>query len=130
MRFLENAKLALLIILLTTINYAKDVFISFSFANKNYKLIYQKFNCSLALAPKTAKKRYLFSVFCDGDLIKCCYKHQDEIITKILTYGIASFSNEKLTQNSFKSYAKITFTPKRFDIIIKDGVMKFYLKDE
>jgi len=49
-----------------------------------------------------------------------CKKEKNKIILKMLKYKSYIYSKN--------NYLKLTFPPKRFDIIIKNGVAYFYLK--
>jgi len=118
----------ILTILLTLIN-AKDYFLSFSFININGKIIYANFNCSKALSYKHSPKKYLFSLPLYKDIKTTCKIYKEKIIDILLKQKVFVYSNEKLSKNNSKSRIKLTFLPKRFDIIIKNGVVKFYLKE-
>ncbi|MEO1924181.1 MAG: hypothetical protein ABGX25_06705 [Nautiliaceae bacterium] len=123
-------KTILILILLTQIN-AKEVFISFSFVSYNNKLVYNNFNCSFALTSSEENGVFLFSLPCNSDdIIKFCYKNSSLIIENLLKKNVFFYSNEKLDNNFYFGRSKITFTPKRFDIIIKDNWAYFYLKEE
>ena len=118
------------IILILMIMYIKgdDFFISFSLVNKNGKIISYDFKCSRALTYKYSKKKFLFSLPLVKDIKTTCKIYQDKIINFLLKENVIVYSNEKLS-DTLISRIKLTFLPKRFDIIIKNGVIKFYLKE-
>jgi len=118
----------ILTILLMFIN-AKDYFLSFSFINVNGKIIYANFNCSRALSYKNSPKKYLFSIPLYKDIKTTCKIYKERIIDNLLKQKIFIYSNEKLFKNNLTSRIKLIFLPKRFDIIIKNGFVKFYLKE-
>ena len=118
----------ILIILVLCIN-ARDYFISFSFVNVNNKIIYSNFSCSKALTTKYSSKKYLFSLPFIKDIKTTCRVYKEKIIDKLFKSKVFVYSNEKVLKNYIKSRTKLTFLPKRFDIIIKNGVVKFYLKE-
>jgi len=115
--------------LLITINLWGDYFISFQYRVSNYKLSYFKFNCSKALSKVDSKKRFLFSLPCDSSVIKCCYKHKNEIMDFLLK-NVVLYSRDKVNNFSLSNISTLTFLPQRFDIIIKNGIAYFYLKGD
>ena len=60
---------------------------------------------------------------------KVCVLEQNKIINYLLKYKFHISSNEKKSNNYLISRIKGVFLPKRFDIIIKNGFVKFYLKE-
>jgi len=109
--------------------FAKDFYISFSFSSLNYNLKFFQFNCSKALTSTKKNKVFLFKLSCKyKNIQKCCYLHQSEIIDNLLKNEVFLYSLDKLNKNFFKDYSKLTFTPKRFDIILKNGYLYFYLR--
>ena len=120
------------LLIITAINLsAKEIFISFQYKVKNYRLSFSHFNCSYAMTNENSNKKLLFTLPCDEiDVIKCCYKNRDKIVNKLLNKKVIIFSEDDLTNNSLNNSAKLTYLPHRFDIIIKNGVAYFYLKGE
>jgi len=123
-------KIVQIVILICSSLFAKDYFISFRYSIKNFQLTYSKFNCSKALSKSKNKGIFLFSLPCDSNIKKCCKQYEDIIAKKLLKLQIYTYSHDKLNKNLLNSTSKLTFTPKRFGIILKDGEMKFYLKGE
>jgi len=122
-------KTSWIIIIFSLILFAKDYYISFSFASINYMLKVFQFNCSRALTSSNKHKIFLFKIGCEyKNINKCCYSHKSEIIDNLLKNEVFLYSLDKLNKNSFKDYSKLTFTPKRFDIILKNGYLYFYLR--
>ena len=118
----------ILITLVICIN-AQDYFISFAFIQKNGKIIYDKFNCSKPLTTKYSKSTFLFSLPLVKDIKTTCIYYKDKIIDFLLKDDIYLKKKKKMYKNYLKSRIKLTFLPKRFDIIIKNGEVKFYLKE-
>jgi len=123
--------LRVVIILTTLLMFinARDYFISFSFLNINGNIVYSDFNCVRALSFITSDKRYLFSFPLHKDIKTTCKIYKEKIIDNLLKQKVFVYSDEKLFKNVLKSRIKLTFLPKRFDIIIKNGFVKFYLKE-
>ena len=109
--------------------YGDDYFISFSFVNINSKIIISNFDCSKALTFDSSKKKYLFKLPLKKDIKTTCKEFKEEIITHLLKNEVIIYSNEEVKQKYIKSRVKLTFLPKRFDIIIKNGFVEFYLKE-
>jgi len=118
------------IIVIFSFLFGKDYYISFSFSSLNTKLIYTKFNCSKALTASKLPKKFLFKIPCNKTIKKCCQLNQKMIIDKLLKNNIYIYSFNYMKNNIiFKNYSKLTFLPKRFDIILKDGYLYFYLRE-
>ena len=120
------------LLIVTAINLsAKEIFISFQYKIKNYRLSFSHFNCSNAMTVNNANKKLLFTLPCDEkDIIKCCNKNKDKIVDKLIAKKVIIFSEDNLINNSLNNSAKLTYLPHRFDIIIKNGVAYFYIKGE
>jgi len=117
------------IILLTNILFA-DYFISFSFVSKNNFLIYEEFNCVKALSVSNKKLKFLFSISAENENIsQLCKKKQNLIIKNLLKFRSVIYSNDIKEKNYYLFRTKLTFPPKRFDIIIKKNTAYFYLKE-
>jgi len=59
-----------------------------------------------------------------------CKKNEEIILQKLLKLNVYSYNQDLLHNTSINSYSKLTFMPKRFDIIIKNNEVYFYLKEE
>ena len=123
-------RVAIILTILAIFINARDYFISFSFINVNGKIIYTEFNCSPALSYKNSSEKFLFFFPLNKNITNTCKKYENQIIDNLLKQKIYVYSNEKLTKGNLKSRIKLTFLPKRFDIIIKDNYVYFYLKGE
>ena len=118
-------------ILLTTILYSKDYFISFSFTSLNNKIIYYKLDCAKAMTNKNVKRKLLFKLPTIYIEVKKICKYQSQIlIDKLMKFESIIYSNDEILKNRYNFRTKLTFTPKRFDIIIKNGIADFYLKGD
>jgi len=120
----------LLILLLIANSFASDYFISFDLIVKNNILKAYNFNCSKALTSIPSKKKFLFSLPFYKSIIKTCKKYENNIIDQLLKNEVFISSFEIVTNGYLNQKEKIIFLPKRFDIIIKDGRIFFYLKEK
>ena len=120
----------ILIIQLTLIN-AKDYFISFDFSSTDYVLRSYNFNCSAAMTNDNNQKYIFLFEFPTRykNISDVCKFNQAKIIKYLLKYKFHISSNETKKNNYLFSRIKGVFLPKRFDIIIKNGFVKFYLKE-
>ncbi len=119
-----------LLLILISFLRAEEYFISFQLSSKNYRLIYENFNCSKKLTHTTGKKIFLFDIKCNkNNILKCCYEHKNEIIDKLINSKITITGRDEIS-NKQNSHAKLTFLPSTFDIIIKDQMLYFYLKEK
>ncbi len=121
-------KTGIIILLLNNLLFG-DYFISFDFVSKNSKIVSFHFNCSRALTIKDSKKTFLFSLPLRKNIKTTCDFYENKIIDFLLKRKVVIYSNEKFVRNSLNTQTKLTFLPKRFDIIIKNGFVKFYLKE-
>jgi len=120
------------LLIITVINLsAKEIFISFQYKVKNYRLSFSHFNCAYAMTYENSNKKLLFTLPCnEKDIIKCCNNNKDKIVDKLIAKKVIIFSEDNLINNSLNNSAKLTFLPHRFDIIIKNSVAYFYIKGE
>ncbi len=118
--------------LLTIINFLfGDYYISFDFVSKNGILITQNFNCSKAMKNTYGNKKFIFSFSTSYKTVRqICKFQKKQIINNLFRNRIYVYSNNKTVNSLAKTRTKITFLPKRFDIIIKNGTAYFYLKDK
>ena len=121
-------RIILLLIIIQFIS-ARDYFISFSFVSKNGKIIYNKFNCSNALSNIDTPKKLIFILPLKKNIKTTCLYYKDFIIDTLLKKGIYLYASDVLYSNYLKTRIKVTFLPIRFDIIIKDKRVYFYLKE-
>lgn len=120
----------ILLAVLINLAVAGDYYISFKYYVKNYRLVYSKFNCSKALTNSKAPKKLLFSFKCRGDISECCFKYKDKIVDLLLKKVVFISSNDHIEKTKLTTTQKLTFLPQRFDIIIKNGSIYFYIKGE
>ena len=110
---------------------AKDFFISFDFTSKGYKLSSFHFFCSKAMTQSDANEKFIFSIDTSYSKPKeVCKKESQKIIDNLIKYKSIIYSNETLTNFSLKTRTKLSFPPKRFDIIIKNSRAYFFLKEK
>jgi len=122
-------KIGIIILFLNSILLA-DYFISFDFISKNGKIISFHFNCSKCMVKNSSKKKLLFKFKTPYHSIKkICKYQQNEIINNLLKYKFHIFSYDLKKNNFLVSYQKGVFLPQRFDIIIKNNYVYFYLKE-
>jgi len=118
--------------LVFTLGRGEEIYISFQYSTKNYKLIYDNFNCSFSIINfSTQNGKLLFSLpYNDKSVIKFCYKNRENIIDNLLKQKIVFTSRDKIYNTFLETHKKLTFLPHKFDIIIKNGYAYFYLKEE
>jgi hypothetical protein len=103
--------------------YAKEYYISFRFSSVNSFLYDQNFNCSKTIQKYKCNKKLLFTLPLKKSF--SCKNYKSEIVNKLLKENIRVFSVERKYEGyDFKNV--ITFTPKLFDIIIKNKKIYFY----
>jgi len=106
-----------------------DYFLSFSFTSLNNKIVSYELNCARAMTNKNVKKIFLFKFSTPYHNVKEICKYQSQILVdKLMKLNSFVYSNEVI-KNDYHFRIKLTFIPKRFDIIIKNQVAYFYLKD-
>lgn len=111
--------------------FARDFFLSFDLTSKNYKLTSFHFYCSKAMTKSYRKGQLIFSI--DTDYLKAeevCKKDSSKIVDNLLKYKGVIYSNDKLKNFSLKNREKLSFPPRRFDIIIKNYRAYFFLKEK
>jgi len=123
-------KIGIIILLLNNFLFG-DYFISFDFTSRNAKIISFNFNCSKAMTNDFCKKKFLFKFKTPYKSIKkVCKFQKDEIINNLLQNSFHIYSANLKLNNMLFSRQKGVFLPKRFDIIIKNNFVYFYLKEE
>ena len=119
--------LKFILTIIAVISYSKEVYISFDFVSLNQKIISGNFFCSKALVNSCNKKKFVFKIktnFKNEFLI--CKLKKEELISKLLQFKANIYSNEYLSNKTFYSRIKLSFPPKKFNIIIKDNTAYFY----
>jgi len=77
------------------------------------------------------KKYFLFSLPCDTDNIKTfCKKNRDVIVDKLLKQNIILTSFDNSDNYFLSTKTKLTYLPHKFDIIIKNSKIYFYLIED
>jgi len=120
----------ILLTLLAVCSFGRDYYISFDWVVKNGRLSVENFNCSNSLIKTNAPKRLLFIFPLTKDIYTTCMKNKEKIVSKLLKEKIVVTSNEKISNGRVYAKSKLVCLPKRFDIIIKDKKVYFYLKEE
>jgi len=117
------------ICLLINFLYA-DYFISFSFTSLNNKIISYELNCAKAMTSEIKKEKFLFKIPTIYNKVQKICKYQSQIlIDNLMKFELIVYSNDEIVQNRYNFKTKLTFPPKRFDIIIKNETVYFYLKE-
>ena len=117
------------ICLLINFLYA-DYFISFSFTSLNNKIISYELNCAKAMTNENIERKLLFKIPTMYLKVKKLCKYQSQIlIDNLMKFESIIYSNDEIVQNRYNFKTKLTFPPKRFDIIIKNETVYFYLKE-
>jgi len=120
-----------IIILLLNKFLLGDYFISFDFTSLNGKIISFHFNCSKAMININSKKKFLFRLKTPYKSVsRICKFQKNQIIDNLFKNNFYIYSYELKRNKNFISYQKGVFLPKRFDIIIKNNYVYFYLKGE
>ncbi len=116
--------------LIITANFlVADYYISFDFISKNGILTSYHFNCSKT-STENSKKKFLFSIPAKYNKIFLICKYQQNLIVKqLMKYSFHIYSFETKGNNRVFYKIKGVFLPKRFDIIIRDKKVYFYLKE-
>ncbi len=123
-------KTGIIILILNNLLFG-DYFISFDFTSINSKIISFHFNCTRAMVNNYSKKKFLFKFKTPyKDIEKICKLQKNKIIDNLLKekFHINSFVLKR--NNYIVSREKGVYLPKRFDIIIKNNYVYFYLKGE
>ena len=111
--------------------FGMDYFISLHLTSVNNKLINYKLDYSKAMTSSNKRTKFLFFIDTPYLKVKDVLKYQQsEIINKLLKENVFIYSNSLLRKNYFYEKSKLSYTPKRFDIIIKNHRAYFFLKED
>jgi len=116
-------------LLIITNLFAKGFYISFEVSSFNNVIVYSNFFCSEAMINRNFKKKFLFSLECKKNIKSCCYKHKNFIMDFLFKRDIYIFAQDLKSFKTVSSYAKLTYLPHLFDIILKNNRLYFYIKD-
>jgi len=117
------------ICLLINFLYA-DYFLSFSFTSVNNKIISFELNCAKAMTSENKNKKFLFKIPTLYNKVQKICKYQSQtLIDKLTNVEVYIYSNDEVLKSKYNFRTKLTFPPKRFDIIIKNEAAYFYLKE-
>ena len=83
------------------------------------------------MTPSDKKRKFIFAIDTDYLTPKdVCKNESSKIIENLMKYKSIVYSNEKLNNFTLKTRTKLSFPPRRFDIIIKNYKAYFYLRGE
>ena len=123
-------KIGIIILILNNLLFG-DYFISFDFTSVNSKIISFHFNCARAMVKNYSQKIFLFKFKTKYKTIKnICKYEQSNIIKHLLKENFCIVSSVFKKGSYIISREKGVFLPKRFDIIIKNNYVYFYLKGD
>ena len=115
---------------LFSLSFATDYYLSFQITSVNNQIVANKIEYSKAMTHSSAKRKFLFSFPTDCKSIeKMLENNKDKIFNLLLKEDILVTSTS-LINNRFYEKSKISYLPKRFDIIIKNQVAYFYSKED
>ena len=114
---------------------AKQFYISFQFVSNNYFLTYKNFYCSkIVNISQNNSQKLLFYFSLQGNsqnsysfIKKFCKKNSNLIIDRLLKERLILKSFDKYNSNFLVTKTKLTYLPHKFDIIIKNSKIYFYL---
>jgi len=110
--------------------FATEYWISFQYTMKNNQIINEKFEYSRCMHPITSKTIKEFKYFNEHSNLKDIFKYEKENLIDLFSKeGVILHQNQKIVNYYSSDKVKITFLPRRFDIIFKDGYMIFKLKE-
>ena len=110
--------------------FATQYFISFQYTIKNNKILNERFDYSRCMDNKKLPTKKEFKYFYNHTSLKDIFKYeQSNLIDLFSKEGIILTDNQRIINYYLNDKVKITFLPKRFDIIFKDGYLIFKLKE-
>jgi hypothetical protein len=120
---MQGCGINLLIIISFPFFLFADYYLSFQLYSNDFVLQKYTLNCSKALTNSNSSKKLIFKIKTDKkSVLDLCKQEKDKIILNLLKNENYIYSKNNVT--------KLTFPPKRFDIIIKNGYVYFYLREE
>ena len=119
------------IIFLPIFLFATQYWISFQYTIKNNQIINEKLEYSKCMSEKKLPTIKTFKYFNKHTKLKDIFKYEKENLIDIFSKeGVILHQNQKIVNYYSDDKVKITFLPKRFDIIFVDGYMEFRLLRE
>ena len=111
--------------------FSTEYWISFQYTMKNNQIINEKFEYSKCMNPINSKTIKEFKYFNEHSNLKDIFKYEKEKLIDLFSKeGVILHQNQKIVNYYSSDKVKITFLPRRFDIIFKDGYMEFRLLRE
>ena len=111
--------------------FATEYYISFQYTIHNNQVINEQFNISKCMNQRKLKVIKTIKYFNKHTKLKDIFKYEKENLIDIFSKeGIIMHNNQKIVNYYPDDKIKITFLPKRFDIIFVDGYMEFRLLRE
>jgi len=111
--------------------FATQYWISFQYTIKNNQIINEKLEYSKCMSEKKLPTIKTFKYFNKHTKLKDIFKYEKENLIDIFSKeGVILHQNQKIVNYYSDDKVKITFLPKRFDIIFIDGYMEFRLLRE
>jgi len=110
--------------------FATQYWISFQYTMKNNQIINEKFEYSKCMYPTNSATIKEFKYFNQYKNLKDIFKYEKEnLIDMFSKVGVIMHNNQKIVNYYSDDKVKVTFLPRRFDIIFKDGYIIFKLKE-
>ena len=110
--------------------FATEYWISFQYTIQNNQIINEKFEYSRCMHSTTSKTIKEFKYFNKHTKLKDIFKYEKEDLIDLFSKeGVIMHNNQKIINYYSDDKVKITFLPRRFDIIFKDGYIIFKLKE-
>ena len=111
--------------------FATQYWISFQYTIKNNQIINEKLEYSKCMSEKNLPTIKTFKYFNKHTKLKDIFKYEKENLIDIFSKeGVILHQNQKIVNYYSDDKVKITFLPKRFDIIFVDGYIEFRLLRE
>ena len=118
-----------LIIFFPLFLFATEYWISFQYTIKNNQVINEQLNISRCMSEENLPTKKEFKYFNQHNSLKDIFKYEkEELIDLFSKNGIILHSSQKIVNYYSDDKIKVTYLPKRFDIIFKDGYIIFRLK--
>ena len=110
--------------------FATQYWISFQYTMYNNQIINEKFEVAKCMLQKNLPTIKQFKYFNQHSKLKDIFKYEKENLIDLFSKeGIILHQTQKIVNYYSSDKVKITFLPKRFDIIFKDGYIIFKLKE-
>jgi hypothetical protein len=111
--------------------FATDYYLSFQFVTHDYKLFSYKIEYSKALTNPKLKTIKTIIYYPKHKTLKNIFKYEaDNIVDLLSKNGVIIYNNDEVNNFMIKNRTKLSFPPKRFNIILKDGIMIMQEKQE